>query len=291
MKGQMYTRLPFYGSTNPKEFLDWKEQMEYELELQDFPEAKKVSRTALEFEDYAHEWWKKYPHKRFVKCWEDRKKTMRKEFVPHEYELILLRRLKCIKQGSKSVRSYHDELFFAMRRANIVYDMDAKEYFMRGLNANIVAAIKGKYARSVHNLLVYALKEERENKKLQQDNISMCINLCKDIATRLHDELKSKVSFVVGSKQATTPCKNKRSIVTMCESMDANVKCVENKRIVVQQEDKCETQVDMGSDMVIDLSINSSERTSLPVLWFSRILVWTLSLRRPKSMKFSPMIV
>jgi hypothetical protein len=158
----MYTRLPFYGSTNPEEFLDWKEQMEYELELQDFPEAKKVSRAILEFEDYAHEWWKKYPHKRFVKCWEDLKKTMRKEFVPHEYELILLCRLKCIKQGSKFVRSYHDELSFAMRRANIVDDMDAKEYFMRGLNANIVTAIKGKYAISVHNLLLYALKEERK---------------------------------------------------------------------------------------------------------------------------------
>jgi hypothetical protein len=42
--------------------------MEYELELQDFSEAKKVSRAALEFEDYSHEWWKRYPHKRFVKC-------------------------------------------------------------------------------------------------------------------------------------------------------------------------------------------------------------------------------
>jgi hypothetical protein len=96
---------------------------------------------------------------------------------------------------------------------------------------------------------------------LQQDNISKCINLCKYIATRLHAELKPKVPFVVGSKQASAPCKKKRSIVTMCESMDANVKCVENKSIVVQQEDKSEPQVDMGSDMVIDLSIHSSGRT------------------------------
>jgi hypothetical protein len=51
----MYTRLLFYGSTNLEEFLDWMEQMEYELELQDFPEAKKVSRAAFQFEDYAHE--------------------------------------------------------------------------------------------------------------------------------------------------------------------------------------------------------------------------------------------
>jgi hypothetical protein len=69
------------------------------------------------------------------------------------------------------------------------------------------------------------------------------------------------VPFVVGSKQASTPYENKRAIVTMSESMDANVKCVENNSIVVQQEDKWEPQVDMGSDMVIDLSINSSGRT------------------------------
>jgi hypothetical protein len=43
MAGRVYTRLPFYGSVDPNEFLDWKEQMEYELELQDFLEAKKVA--------------------------------------------------------------------------------------------------------------------------------------------------------------------------------------------------------------------------------------------------------
>jgi hypothetical protein len=43
--------------------------------------------------------------------------------------------------------------------------------------------------------------------------------------------------------------------------MDANVKCVQNKSIVVQQEDKCVPQDDMRSDMMIDLSINSSGRT------------------------------
>jgi hypothetical protein len=85
--------------------------------------------------------------------------------------------------------------------------------------------------------------------------------LCKDIATRLHAKLKPKVPFVVRSKQASTPYKNKRAIVTMCESMDANVKCVENKSFVVQQEDMCVPQFHMGSDMVIDHSTNSSGTT------------------------------
>ncbi len=43
MTGRRYTNLPFYGSTDPEEFLDWEEQMEYELEAQDFLDAKKVS--------------------------------------------------------------------------------------------------------------------------------------------------------------------------------------------------------------------------------------------------------
>jgi hypothetical protein len=54
-----------------------------------------------------------------------------------------------------------------MRRANIVNDMDWKEYFKNGLNANIAVAIEGKYARSMQNLLVYAMKEERKIKELQ----------------------------------------------------------------------------------------------------------------------------
>jgi hypothetical protein len=100
---------------------------------------------------------------------------MREEFVPHEYELILLRHSKRIKQGSKSVQSYHDELSFTMRWENIVDDMDAKVYFMRGLDANIVAAIKGKYVRSVHNLLALHSKKRGKlkscNKKIFQSTL------------------------------------------------------------------------------------------------------------------------
>jgi hypothetical protein len=96
---------------------------------------------------------------------------MRKEFVPREYELILLRRLKHIKQGSKSVQSYHDELSLAMRRANIVDDMVAKEYFMRGLNTNIVAAIKGKYARSC---TIFWHMHSKKREKLKSCSKKIC---------------------------------------------------------------------------------------------------------------------
>jgi hypothetical protein len=60
MTGRRYTDLPFYGSTDPEEFLDWQEKMEIECEVLDFSEAKKISRAVLAFEDYALDWWKQY---------------------------------------------------------------------------------------------------------------------------------------------------------------------------------------------------------------------------------------
>jgi len=142
MAGRRYTNLPFYGSIDLEEYLDWQEQMEIELEVQDFSEAKKISRAVLEFEDYAHDWWKQYPHKRFIKNWKDLKKAIRKEFVPREYGLILIRRLQRVKQCSKSVQAYYDELYSFLHRANVVDDMNAMTYFKRGLNPNIAIAIE-----------------------------------------------------------------------------------------------------------------------------------------------------
>jgi hypothetical protein len=90
-----------------------------------------------------------------------------------------------VKQGSKSVQAYYDELYSSFHRANVVDDMNAMTYFKRGLNPNIVAAIEGKYFRSMRGLLICAIKEEKELMKVQQDEITQCINLCQDICDKL----------------------------------------------------------------------------------------------------------
>ena len=118
--------------------------MEIKLEVQGFLETKKISRVVLELEDYALDWWKQYPHKGFIKNWEDLKKALRKEFVPREYGQILLRHLQRVKQGTKSVQAYYDELSSSLHRANVVDDMIAMTYFKRALNPNIAAAIERK---------------------------------------------------------------------------------------------------------------------------------------------------
>lgn len=48
-----------------------------------------------------------------------------------------------MKQGSKYVQAYYDELYPLLHRANVFDDMNTMTYFKKGLNPNIVAAIKG----------------------------------------------------------------------------------------------------------------------------------------------------
>ena len=96
-----------------------------------------------------------------------------KRIFPREYGLILLRRLQRVKQGSKSVQAYYEELYSSLHRANVVDDINAMTYFKRGLNPNIAAAIEVKYFRSTRGLLNCAIKEEKKIMKVQQD----CINL------------------------------------------------------------------------------------------------------------------
>ena len=172
MTVQRYTNLQFYGSTDPEEF-------------QEFSKTKKISRVVLEFEDYALDWWKQYPHKRLIKNWEDLKKAMRKEFISRKYGLILLRCLENVKQSIKSVQAYYDKLYSSLHRANVVDDMNAMKYFKRGLNPNIIAAIEGKYFRSMQDLLSSAIREEKEIVKVQQDKSPRCINSSRGLCAKL----------------------------------------------------------------------------------------------------------
>ena len=65
MAGREYVELPFYGSADPEEFLEWVQFMD--LELRKFPESKRMLRV--------------------------------KEFVPTRYEEYLFRHKKNIMQG------------------------------------------------------------------------------------------------------------------------------------------------------------------------------------------------
>ena len=65
--------------------------------------------------------------------------------------------------------------------------------------------------------------EERKIKELQKDAISQCISLYKDSATRIHADCKPKVPLIVGSKQASFPCKKKISSIASPSMNDKSI--------------------------------------------------------------------
>ena len=175
---------------------------------------------------------------------------MRKEFVSRKYGLILLRRLENVKQGSKSVQAYYDKLYSSLHRANVLHDMNAMEYFERGLNDDIVAALEGKYFRSLQDLLSCAIREEKKIMKMQQDKITRRINLSQDFCAKLH----SDISSVLGEKSSSTTRKKRGHVVPKLSSVDSSSKRREHKQhnskknFVEQQEDNFVPQVDERND-------------------------------------------
>ena len=163
MPGHEYVELPFYGSDDPEEYLEWVKYME--LELKKFPKTKQVLRATMEFEEYASKWSKRHHKRRVVKTWQDLKAVMRKEFVLDSYEKGLFEYMKSIRQGFRSIESYYDELKSVMRRANIVDASAARANFKRGLNPDVAATVRLKYDGTMQDLGSYAIEEEKRIKK------------------------------------------------------------------------------------------------------------------------------
>ena len=128
--------------------------------------------------------------------------------------------------------------------------MNAMEYFERGLNDDIVAALEGKYFRSLQDLLSCAIREEKKIMKMQQDKITRRINLSQDFCAKLH----SDIFYVVGEKSSSSPCKKRGHAVQKISSIDSSAKrrehkqCNSKKNFVEQQEDSLLPQVDERID-------------------------------------------
>ena len=123
--------------------------------------------------------------------------------------------------------------------------MNTLEYFERGLNDEIAAALEGKYFRRLQDLLRCAIREEKKIMKMQQDKITRRINLSQDFCAKLH----SDISSVVGEK-SSSPCKKRGHAVPKLPSVDSSSKRREHKQcnskmiFVEQQEDSFMPQVD-----------------------------------------------
>ena len=107
--------IPFYGTLEPGEYLEWECLMDDYLKLHQVPPEDQVNCATRNFHDYASTWWLHTPSETYDMSWPKKKRAMRREFVPPTYTEQLQRQLENTIQGSKSIDEYFKEMKKALR--------------------------------------------------------------------------------------------------------------------------------------------------------------------------------
>jgi hypothetical protein len=123
------------------EYIAWEIIIDQKFACHDFPENACVRAATSEFTDFASIWWIEHGKKNtddMPQTWDALKRVMRVRFVPSYYACDLLHKLQQLRQGTKSVEEYYQELHMGMLRCNLVEGKEpALARFLRGLNQEI----------------------------------------------------------------------------------------------------------------------------------------------------------
>ena len=95
--------------------------------------------------------------------WDALKRVMRARFIPSYYARDLLNQLQQLKQGTKSVEEYYQELQMGMLRCNLEEDVEpAMARFLGGLNREIQDILAYKEYTNITRLFHVTCKAERK---------------------------------------------------------------------------------------------------------------------------------
>jgi hypothetical protein len=167
----------FDGKYNPDAYLTWELAVDQKFSCHDFPKDKRVRAATSEFTNFASIWWSEYHRKNTNSTpnWDTLKGIMRARFVPSYYARDLLHKLQQLKQGTKSVEEYYQELQMGMLRCGLEESEDgAIARFMGGLDREIQDILAYKEYNSVTRLFHLACKAER---KVKGCRVSMRTNI------------------------------------------------------------------------------------------------------------------
>ena len=95
--------IPFYGTQEHEEYLEWERLMDDYLKLHQVPLEDQVKCARRNFHDYASTWWLHAPSETYDMSCPKTKRALQRECVPPTYTEQLLRQLENTTQGSNSV--------------------------------------------------------------------------------------------------------------------------------------------------------------------------------------------
>ena len=92
--------IPFYGTQEPEEYLEWERLMDDYLNLHQVPPEDQVKCATMNFHDYASTWWLHAPSEIYDMSLPKTKRALQQEFVPQTYTEQLQRQLENTIRGS-----------------------------------------------------------------------------------------------------------------------------------------------------------------------------------------------
>ncbi|KAA0032636.1 Transposon Ty3-I Gag-Pol polyprotein [Cucumis melo var. makuwa] len=217
---------PFTGTADSETYLQWERKIEHVFDCNTFSENKKMKLAIAEFTNYASEWYHYLKSERRrkeedpIETWEELKEAMRKRFVPKHYERDLKTKLQFLRQGTKSVAEYYQEMETLIGRARIQEDEeDTMSRCLGGLNQEIAHLVDRNPPYNMEDMYHYAikieaqLKEEKERSKRyvsKTHTFSSSNTWNKDGFVNRNESMQSRGKFVAAQKVETESSNTKK---------------------------------------------------------------------------------
>ncbi|XP_038877405.1 uncharacterized protein LOC120069693 [Benincasa hispida] len=185
---------PFFGTSDAEAYLEWERKIEHVFDCNTFSENKKMRLAIAEFTNHAGNWYQRLKSERRrkeedpIETWEELKEAMRNRYVPKHYERDLRTKLQVLRQGTKTVAEYYQEMKTLIERANIrEEEEDTMSRFLGGLNREIAhidgfvnrGEAKGKFVapKRVEIGSTYTKKNATSKEEREKSSSIQCLNL------------------------------------------------------------------------------------------------------------------
>jgi hypothetical protein len=162
----------FPGKEDADAYLDWEEQCDQIFRVHNLSDQRRVSLASVEFYGYALTWWNQIHENQLVlgcdhiSTWAEMKRVTRRCFIPSSYRRDLHNRLQTLKQGSKSVDKYFEEMELLLIRSDIREDEESRMVrFLHGLNDDISSSVETFPYQTLQDLVDQAMRTERKTQQ------------------------------------------------------------------------------------------------------------------------------
>ena len=134
----------FLGNLNPEELINWINELEEYFEYEDIEDLDRVKFAKAKLKGHAKIWWQEVQLERNRKGkekitrWERMVAKLKRQFIPMDYELDLLKKMQGLKQARKFVQEYTEEFYRVLiRTGHAEADKEKVTRYLHGLRPSI----------------------------------------------------------------------------------------------------------------------------------------------------------